>query len=74
MLNIKGVKMKNFEELNTVSLSKVIGGKIIRLTPYVLYNTRTHKTIPDNNAIWRTATHTVVNGWLEYGPWGSRGY
>ncbi|MGN1272562.1 MAG: hypothetical protein ACI4T3_05485 [Lactobacillus sp.] len=66
--------MNNSKKLNTVDLVSIIGGSIIRLTPYVLYNTKTHKTIPDNNAIWRTATHTVVNGWLEYGPWGNRGY
>ena len=44
-----------------------------RLTPYMLYNTKTHKTIPDYGAIWGKAGQTVANGWLQYGPWGSRG-
>lgn len=51
-------------ELNEHELRKIKGGKIIRLNQWVLYNTRTKKTFADNNAIMRTATHTIVNGWV----------
>ncbi|WP_270451725.1 hypothetical protein [Lactobacillus crispatus] len=43
--------MKNFKVVNNIELNRVVGGKIIRLTPYMLYNTKTHKTIPDYGAI-----------------------
>ncbi|MBW0442815.1 hypothetical protein [Lactobacillus crispatus] len=65
--------MKNFKVVNNIELNRVVGGKIIRLTPYMLYNTKTHKTIPDYGAIWGKAGQTVANGWLQYGPWVSRG-
>lgn len=39
----------------------------------MLHNTKTHKTILDYGAILGKAGQTVTNGWLEYGPWGSRG-
>lgn len=61
--------MKKFHELTSAELSKVNGGKIIRLTKYVLYNTKTHKTIADNNAILQQLGHTMVNGWVEHFPY-----
>lgn len=67
------MKIKQMDNLCEDDLQKIVGGKIRRLTQYVLYNTKTHKTIPDYGAIWGTTARTVTNGWLEYGPWGSRG-
>lgn len=62
--------MSKFCELTNDDLSKVNGGKIIRLTKYVLYNTKTHKTIADNNAILGQLGQTMVNGWVEHFPYG----
>lgn len=55
--------MEKFQKLSSTELVEVIGGKIIRLTPYLLYNTRTHKTYADLGAVWRTTGRTIVNGW-----------
>lgn len=61
--------LSEFKLLDNVELSGINGGKIERITQWLLYNTQTHKYFADNSAIMGTTGQTIVNGWLEHGPW-----
>lgn len=52
------------QKLNEDYLRYTIGGRVINISPYATYNTRTHRSYPNYGAIWSNVGHTVVNGWI----------
>lgn len=56
--------LNKFSRISDESLLKIEGGKIIRISQWSYYDTKTKKYYADNAAIGSTLGHTVVNGWV----------
>lgn len=65
----------DYSTLDESQLEKIVGGKLIHVTPWQFYNTKTHKYSADNSAILSTTGQTMVNGWSStLGNWVSGKY
>lgn len=56
-------KLEKFSSISEKKLAKFKGGKIIRISNWSYYDTKTQKYYADNQAIAGTLGTTMVNGW-----------